>query len=113
MMQKIITKFNIVMSCVILAILVVMFVGATIAYFSDHVETAATFTAGNVKIALSEAAVKKDDKGNLVADTQQPRIFGAQEQTVINDYGKIYPGQTVCKDPTVTNTGDEAEWIAA
>lgn len=113
MLEKAVTKFNIYMSCILLAITVLMFVGATLAYFSDHQQTTSTFTAGNVKISLSEAAVKRDGVGNLVEDTDQLRIFGAAGETVINDYGKIYPGQTVWKDPTITNTGDESEWIAA
>ena len=109
--QKVI-KFNLGMSCALLAALVLMFVGATIAYFSDSVQSSSTFTSGNVKIALSEAAVKRDDRGNLVADPDQPRIFGAVDDAVVNDYGRIYPGMTIYKDPTVTNSGDMPEWVA-
>ena len=108
-----IIKFNLYMSCLFLAVLVLMLVGTTVAYFSDTRQMASTMTAGNVKIALSEAAVKEDSMGNWVEDAGRPRIFGTVDETCINNYGKIYPGQSVCKDPTITNTGDEAEWIAA
>lgn len=113
MLEKAVTKFNIVMSCLLLVLTVVMFVGVTLAYFSDRMQTQSTFTSGNVKITLSEAAVKRNAAGDLVEDTSKPRIFGAPGETVINDYGKVYPGQSVLKDPTITNTGSEAEWIAA
>lgn len=113
MLEKAVTKFNIYMSCILLSITVLMFVGATVAYFSDKQQSSFILTAGDVKIALSEAAVKKDTLGNLVEDTEQPRIFGTAEETVIHDYGRIYPGQTVWKDPTITNIGSEAEWVAA
>ena len=109
--QKIV-KFNLYMSCILLAVFVLMFIGVTIAYFSDRVQSAATFTSGNVKITLSEAAVKKDEHGNLVEDPDQPRVFGTVEDVVVNDYGRVYPGMTIYKDPTVTNTGDTPEWIA-
>lgn len=109
--QKVV-KFNLYMSCILLVTFVLMFLTATIAYFTDSKQATATLTSGNVKITLSEAAVKKDASGNLVEDPEQPRIFGAVEDVVVNDYGRVYPGMTICKDPTVTNTGDEAEWIA-
>lgn len=108
--QKII-KFNLYMSAILLAVFVLMLVCATIAYFTDTKQVSNTFTAGNVKIELSEAAVKKDTTGNLIEDANKDRILGGVEETV-NNYGKIYPGQSIFKDPTVKNTGDNPEWIA-
>lgn len=113
MNEKKIIKFNLYMSVILLLILVFMFTGATVAYFTSTKQATATFTSGNVEITLSEASVKKDMSGNLVEDTKEPRIFGLAEETVINDYGKIYPGMSIYKDPTITNIGDEPEWIAA
>lgn len=109
--QKVV-KFNLYMSCILLVAFVLMFLTATIAYFTDSKQATVTLTSGNVKITLSEAAVKKDASGNLIEDPDRPRIFGAVEDVIVNDYGRVYPGMTICKDPTVTNTGDEAEWIA-
>lgn len=110
--QQKIVKFNLISCCVILTVFLLMLVGTTIAYFSDRKQTTNTFTAGNAKIVLSEAAVKRDAEGNLVKDPDKPRIFGGND-VVINDYGTVYPGQSVYKDPTITNTGDNPEWIAA
>lgn len=113
MNQQKIIKFNLYMSCAMLLILLFMFIGSTVAYFTSQKKNTSTITAGNVKITLSEAAVKRDEIGNLVMDPDKPRIFSTAEETVINDYGKIYPGQTIFKDPTITNTGDREEWVAA
>ena len=110
--QKVV-KFNLYMSCILLVTFVLMFLTATIAYFTDSKQATATLTSGNVKITLSEAAVKKDASGNLIEDPDKPRIFGAVEDVVVNDYGRVYPGMVICKDPTITNTGDAPEWIAA
>ena len=110
--QKIV-KFNLYMSFIILMVFVLMFLAATIAYFSDTSQVSSVLTSGNVKIALSESAVKRDASGNLVADSTQPRIFGKEDDDVVNDYGRVYPGMTICKDPTIRNTGNAAEWVAA
>ncbi|MBP3301354.1 MAG: hypothetical protein J6M34_07630 [Clostridia bacterium] len=112
MNERTVAKFNLYVSVILLALLLLFFVGATLAYFSDTKQATATLTAGNVRITLSESAVKEEG-WNLVPDPESPRIFGGDGETVINDYGKIYPGQSIHKDPTVTNTGDSEEWIAA
>lgn len=111
--QKVI-KFNLYMSCILLGVLALMLVGATVSYFSSTKQVTNTFTAGNVEIVLSEAAVKKDAVGNLVEDPDARRIFGTADGTPddYSKYGRVYPGQTVFKDPTVTNTGDNPEWVA-
>jgi predicted ribosomally synthesized peptide with SipW-like signal peptide len=89
-----------------------MLVGTTIAYFSSTKQMTNTFTSGNVEISFSEAAVKRDAYGNYVEDTEARRVFGGID-TIIHDYGKVYPGQSIYKDPTIVNTGTEPEWIAA
>lgn len=110
-MQKVV-KFNLYMSFILLVVLVLMFLTVTIAYFSDTAQITGTLTSGNVKISLSEAAVKKDAWGNLVEDPEKPRILGTVEDLVVHDYGRVYPGMTIYKDPTVTNTGNAPEWVA-
>ena len=110
--QKIV-KFNLIMSCVILLVFVMMFLGATIAYFTDTKQATNTFTAGNVRITLVESAVKPDEYGNLVKDPQQMMFTGKRDMSEVRDYGRVYPGMSVYKDPTITNTGDAPEWIAA
>ena len=112
MNEKKIIKFNLYMTCILLVVMIVFFVGTTIAYFTARKNISATLTSGNVELVLSEAAVKSDGT-NLVVDPEKPRIFGGDGESVINDYGTVYPGQYLHKDPTITNTGDNVEWIAA
>ena len=109
--QKIV-KFNLIMSGILFSAAVLMFISVTIAWFSDTKKVDATFTSGNVRIALTEAAVKPDASGNLVEDKDKPRIFGAADEDVLHNYGRVYPGMSIYKDPTVENIGDVPEWIA-
>ena len=113
MNEKKLIKFNLIMSCVILSIFVIMFVGVTIAYFTDTKQAATTLTAGNVKITLVQSAVKPDEYGNLVKDPEQRMLTVKRNMSQIPDEYKVYPGMSVYRDPTITNTGDDPEWIAA
>ena len=110
------TKLNIVTLAIVACIAVIIAAaGGSIAYFSDAKESTNVFTAGNVYISLTEAAVVADAAGNLVADHSKPRVEG----TALGDtseplnHGALYPGKTIHKDPTITNTGDDPAYIAA
>lgn len=105
-------KGKLIVSNILLCTAIFMLVATTIAYFTAQRQMSATLTSGNVKIALSEAAVKSDGKGNLIEDPDAARIFGTPEATV-HDYGMVYPGQTIFKDPTIRNTGSNDAFIAA
>lgn len=105
-------KFNLYMSCVLLAIFVLMLVGITVAYFTQSKQITNTLTVGNVHISLTQSAVKADASGNLVRDPQGDPIVGTDD-SVAGGADKIYPGQILCKDPTITNTGSSPAWIAA
>ena len=99
----------------LLVITIIVTAGGSLAYFTDSRETTNVFTAGNVYISLSEAEVKRDEAGNLVEDPDKERIQGAEIGSVtdvVKDYGSVYPGQTVWKDPTVKNVGDDSAWVA-
>ena len=109
--QKIV-KFNLIVSLTLLGIFLVMLIGVTIAYFTDMKQSSYTFTSGNVSIMLSESAVTQDSSGNFVEDPSQMPIFGGTELT-LRERIKLFPAQFVHKDPTITNTGDNAAWIAA
>lgn len=104
-------KFQLILSFACFGLAILLFAGTTFAYFSDTKQMTNTMTAGNVSIELSEAAVKNVG-GNLVKDESKDRILGGTD-VVTNDYGKIYPGMTIYKDPTIKNTGDEPAWVAA
>jgi len=98
-------------SAVCFAVSVLLFIGTSFAYFSDTKQVTNTMTVGNVAIELTEAAVKSEG-GNLVEDPSAPRIKGGSDATV-RDYGIIYPGISIFKDPTVKNVGNTDAWVAA
>lgn len=106
------TKVQMICTIACFVLSVLMFAATTIAYFSDTAQITNTLTTGDVSIELTEAAVKRDDGGNLVENPDAPRIKGGVDTTV-RDYGVIYPGISVFKDPTIKNTGDNSAWIAA
>ena len=92
---------------------VLMLTNGSIAYFFDTENADATLTAGNVDIELTEAAIKQDPaSGNLVADPDKPRVKGS-EMGASRNYGTIYPGMSIHKDPVITNVGSDAAWVAA
>lgn len=99
-------------SGILLCLSMLLFLGTTIAYFTSKREISNTLTAGNVYVELTEAAVKADKEGNLVEDKTKPRIVGTEVET-IHDYGTVFPGQIIHKDPTIKNTGSQSAWIAA
>lgn len=109
--QKVV-KFNLWMSVVLFVGFAAMLVATTIAYFTAMKQVTNTFTAGNVKLVLTESAVKPDASGNLVKDPDKSLVFGGDSE-VLHHYGHIYPGLSIFKDPTITNTGDVPAWIAA
>ena len=98
-----------------LLVMAMAIAGGSVAYFTDAKDITGVFVAGNVYIELSEAAVKKDATGNLVEDAESDRIVGGDIDgtDVIRDFGKVFPGQTIHKDPTIENTGDDSAWVAA
>lgn len=66
------------------AMLAIMLVSGTLAYFTDTNAKTNTFTVGNVDIDLTEP--KWDETGSKDAED-------------------VYPGEALAKDPTVTNNG--------
>ena len=105
-------KRTLIIDAIVLVSAIVMFAYTSFAYFSETRQISSTITSGNVSIVLTEASVKRDAVGNLVQDPDKPRIIGSADQTD-HDYGTVYPGQSIFKDPTVTNTGSDKAYIAA
>ena len=93
------------------------FVGVTIAFFTGSHESTGVYTLGNVYVSVTEAAVKDDGSGNLIEDTDAPRIHGADTTEgglpTLHNYGIVFPGQTIRKDPTIKNVGDTNAYGAA
>lgn len=106
------TKKLLLTEVTLLVVAVLLFAQTSYAYFSSQKQAGATITSGSVSVMLSEAAVTRDENGDLVEDRTQPRIFGTAEGTV-HDYGMVSPGQRIFKDPTISNTGSNEAWIAA
>lgn len=78
-------------------VVAVLAAGASLAYFTDKTEAANnTFTMGNVKIALDETDLTKDDNSRTAEG---------------NTYENLYPGMEMVKDPTVHNTGRNDAWV--
>ena len=67
------------------AMIAILAIGGTLAYFTDDEEATNTFTVGNVDIVLTE-----------------PNWEGSGSQ----DAPEVYPGEALAKDPTVTNDGE-------
>ena len=73
--------------------------GATLAYFTDEGDVSNTFTVGSgVSIKVDEAEVQKNDNNTWTA------LATRTEEGV--EYGDVYPGAVLPKDPTLTNTSE-------
>ena len=105
-------KKKIFIVALVVCIMAVSIASASMAYFTDTEKATNTFTSGDVAIEMTEAAVKADALGHLVEDTASNRKE-ATETGATFDYGKIFPMQTIYKDPTVKNTGSESAFIGA
>lgn len=87
-------KKKIVSLALAVCLLAIAAVG-TLAYFTDTASAKNTFTVGNVDIKLDETDITKDN-----ARTEEG-----------NTYSNIYPGQTLVKDPKVTNVGSYDAYV--
>lgn len=91
-------KKKITALCLCVALLAIAVVGASLAFFTDTKSEKNTFTVGNVQIKLDETDITKTD--------------GSRTEKG-NDYGSMYPGRSVTKDPTVHNVGANSAYIRA
>ena len=118
MMKKLLTspQFKIITISLALTIVFSAAITGTIAFFTDSKESTSVYTAGNVYIELSEAAVTEMN-GDLIEDINTDRLLGGEINdsgaSVVNNYGAIFPGQTIHKDPTIKNIGNSDAWVAA
>ena len=94
------------------AMLTIAIAGGTMAYFTDKEAQTNTFTAGKVEITLDEAEVKKDE--TPTSSTYGDLIATGKRTSDDQDYGKLFPGQEIDKDPTIKlKDGSEDAYIAA
>ncbi|WP_162300534.1 TasA family protein [Anaerosacchariphilus polymeriproducens] len=83
-------KRNITLVTTAAALLAVVMIGGTLAYFTDRGEATNVVTFGKVNIELTE-----------------PKFEAFTNQT--NTVNDVYPGQTIEKDPTITVDEDSSE----
>ena len=85
----------------LVSVLAIAVMGATTAYFTDTKSAVNTFTAGNVAIKLTE----KNSSGTVVE---------IDSNTGSLDYGSLYPGRVIVKEPTITLADNsENAYVAA
>lgn len=90
-------------------LLVVMTIGATVAYLSDTKTVNNTFSVGHVNILLDEADVYEFGAKDIPEGKAHGQaIEGAKRVTDGNEY-KLFPGHTYDKDPTVTVEKDSED----
>jgi predicted ribosomally synthesized peptide with SipW-like signal peptide len=99
-------KKKIIAICLAAIIAVTAIASTTLAYLTDKETQVNTFTSGNVDIKLDEKKVVLNEDG-YISEVLDERTEEDQ------DYGKMYPGQVVTKDPTITNVGSEKAYVAA
>lgn len=94
--------------------------GSTLAYLTDKTDTVKnTFTFGNVSFednlghGLTESKVERNADG--VYEDVDNLPDGTEQWTVVkNDYTKLYPGENVVKDPTITLSAQSDDaWVFA
>ena len=82
-------KLTLIVTCV--ALVAAIAVGGTLAWFTDSKDVTNTVTFGNVKIDLTEPQFSQNNPNNTISN--------------------VAPGQTITKDPTIKNTGNNPCWI--
>ena len=107
-------KKKILVVALVVCVLVLSIASATMAYFTDTHSATNTFTVGDVDITLTEAAVMQDEtNGNIVADPNADPVRVENGIDFGTAYGSLFPMQSICKDPTITNVGSEQAYIGA
>ncbi len=87
-------KKKVMIAAIVLGL--VLSIGGILAFFTDQETATNVFTIGNVDITLTEPNwVTTDSDSDNVPDAAQGRM----------------PGQTVAKDPTITNVGDNNAYV--
>jgi len=97
------SKRKILALALTVAMIAILAVGGTLAYFTDTEEATNVFTMGNVDITLDEAGVEKNgDEWTATNDRVQE-----------NEYEDVYPGAVLPKDPIVHNVGSYDAYVRA
>ena len=108
------TKKKILVLALTLAMVAILAVGGSLAYFTSEDKAENTFTAGGVEIDLIEQQVNK--AGDDLEDFKQgqtlfPIVGSAQGEK--DDFGQPIAENYVDKIVTIKNTGKSAAWVRA
>lgn len=96
----------------VVALICSLAIGNTLAYLQDSKVQKNTFEVGNVHIQLTEAKVAHNPaNGDIEAVSPAERLDSVANAEI--GYGKLFPAQTVHKDPTIKNIGSEKAYMAA
>ena len=106
-------KKKILVLAVSVALIAILAIGGSLAYFTDTKNATNTFTVGNVKINLIEQ--ERDGKGGLQGFTQDkvlmPIVGSAQGDK--DALGQPTAKNYIDKIVTIENTGKSAAWVRA
>lgn len=101
------SKRKILALALTVAMIAILAVGGSLAYFSEKETVTNVFSAGNVGITLTESVVEKNEADNYVA-TNDVITDGEQQEY------DLHPGQTITKNPTITvDEGSMDAYVAA
>ena len=107
-------KRKLMLVAVSLCMVAILGFGGTLAYLTDTDNQINTFTTGKVEIKLDEEIVAKQETAPS-ADNYGDFIPTGEGRTEENqEYKKLFPGNNVLKDPTITvDAASEDAWVAA
>ena len=113
-------KRKLMLVAVSLCMVAILGFGGTLAYLTDTDQQKNVFTTGKVQLNLDEVIVKKqvndptaDNYGDFIPvlddEGNEERTTDAQS---LQEYNKVFPGNVIAKDPTVTVLEDsEDAWV--
>lgn len=87
-------KKKLLVMAMVMAMMAVLAIGGTLAYFTDTANLTNTFTTGKVSMTLDEAVVEQNANGDYVAVAGGARTEEGQKYD-------LHPGINVLKDPTI------------
>lgn len=85
------------------AMLAIMLVSGTLAYFTDSAEQENVFAVGNIEIELTEEVSVTDQDGKKLDKVEQT-ASGAT-------YSNLMPTNKIVKEPVIENTGDNDAYV--
>ena len=102
-------KKKITMIALVVALVAIMVVGGTLAYFTETEQQTNEFTIGNIDIDLWENAYQED---GLEEVASAEGLGKGTDENPGFEYKDIMPGSTMRKEVTVDNNGDYDAYVA-